>query len=262
MRKARLELLSAKPRLPHYQLYFIWLCSQFWEGGSVVRAGDKRDISWMRSKFLAGLSDATRRQLLNRARVRHIAPKKDVIGKGEHPDHILLLKAGRMRSYIPTEDGREIVLFWATPGEVLGLVSLLPTPPDYLVSTATITACDCLVWSHDTIRELATEHPRIMENGFRLALRHLAAYMKRHVSCVTKSAATRLANRLIHLATSTGDVGDSGINIDITNEELGSLSDVGYFTTSRILSKWERDGILSKKRGGITLLDPESLMAV
>ena len=131
-----------------------------------------------------------------------------------------------------------------------------------MVNTTTITACECLVWDHDALRELATEHPQIMENGFRLAIYRLAAYMKRHVSFVTKSAPSRVANQLIHLATSTGEVLNSGINIDITNQELSSLSDVGYFTTSRILSKWNRTGMLSKKRGGITLLDPESLMAV
>jgi CRP-like cAMP-binding protein len=85
--------------------------------------------------------------------------------------------------------------------------------------------------------------------------------MKRHTNFLTKSAASRLANQLIQLATSAGEVGSSGINVDITNEQLSSLSDVGYFTTSRILSKWEHDGMLSKKRGRITLLAPESLMA-
>jgi len=233
-----------------------------WKVGAVVGIAESADITWVRSKFLAGLSDETRRQLLNRARLRHYAPKKDVIVKGEHPDHIFLLKAGRMRSYILTEDGREIVLLWATPGEVLGLVSLLPSPPNYMVNTTTITACDLLVWDHDTLRELATEHPQIMENGFRLAIYHLSAYMKRHVDFVTKSAPSRVANQLIHLATSTGEVRNSGININITNQELSSLSDVGYFTTSRILSKWQRNGMLAKNRGGVTLLDPESLMAV
>ena len=100
-----------------------------------------------------------------------------------------------------------------------------------------------------------------MENGFRLALYHLATYMKRHTNFLTKSAASRLANQLIQLATSAGEVGSSGINVDITNEQLSSLSDVGYFTTSRILSKWQHDGMLAKKRGRITLLAPESLMA-
>jgi CRP-like cAMP-binding protein len=225
-----------------------------------VSAGDNSDISWMRSKFLAGLTDDAVRQLLDSACLCHIDPKKDVIVKGEPPDHIFLLKIGRTRSYILVEDGREIVLLWATPGEVLGLVSLLPSPPNYMANTTTVTACDCLVWDHDTIRKLATEHPQIMENGFRLAIYHLTTYMKRHVNLVTKSATSRLANQLIQLATSAGKVGSSGINIDITNEQLSSLADVGYFTTSRILSKWEHDGMLSKRRGRLTLLAPESLM--
>jgi CRP/FNR family transcriptional regulator len=214
----------------------------------------------MRSKFLAGLTDDAVRQLLDSARLCHIDPKKDVIVKGDHPDHIFLLKIGRTRSYILVEDGREIVLLWATPGEVLGLVSLLPSPPNYMANTTTVTACDCLVWDHNTIRKLAIEHPQIMENGFRLAIYHLRTYMKRHVNLVTKSATSRLANQLIQLATSAGEVGSSGINIDITNEHLSSLADVGYVTTSRILSKWEHDGMISKRRGRLTLLAPESLM--
>lgn len=226
-----------------------------------MRSGDNSDISWMKSRFLAGLSDAAVGQLLDSARLRHIAAKKAVIVRGEHPNHIFLLKTGRMRSYIVAEDGSEMVLLWATPGEVLGLVSLLPSPPDYMANTTTLTACDCLVWDHDTIRKLATDHPQIMENGFRVALYHLGTYMKRHVNFVTKSAASRLANQLIRLATSAGEVGNAGINIDITNEQLSSLSDVGYFTTSRTLSKWEHDGMISRKRGRVTLLAPESLMA-
>ena len=160
-----------------------------------------------------------------------------------------------------TEDGSEIVVLWAAPGEAIRLVSLLPSPPAYLVNTTTVTACDCLVWDRHTIRKLATEHPQIMENGFRVALYHLGAYMKRHVNLVTKSAESRLANQLIQLATSAGEVQNSGIKIDITNEQLSSLSDIGYFTTSRILSKWEQDGMLFKERGCLTLLAPESLMS-
>ena len=95
-----------------------------------------------------------------------------------------------------------------------------------------------------------------MENGFRLALYHLASYMKRHVNFVTKSAASRLASQMIQLAISAGEVESSGINVDITNEQLSSLSDVGYFTTSRILSKWEHDGMLSKSAAASLCLLP------
>jgi CRP-like cAMP-binding protein len=77
-----------------------------------MRASDNSDISWVKSKFLAGLSDAAVRQLLDTARLRHIAPNKHVIVQGDHPDHMFLLKTGRTRSYIVAEDGSEIVLLW------------------------------------------------------------------------------------------------------------------------------------------------------
>lgn len=219
------------------------------------------DVSWLRSKLLAGLSDTAMQQLLDTAKVCHIGPNEHVIVRGSKPDYLLLLKTGRTRCYILTEDGREMVLLWAAPGEVLGLVSLLPSPPNYMVNATTVSACNFLLWDHETIRSVATEHPPIMENGFRLALYHLAGYMKRHVTIVTRSAESRLANRLVQLATSGGEVRNSGIEVDITNERLGSLSDIGRSTTSRILSKWEHQGRLSKHRGGVTILDPESLMA-
>jgi hypothetical protein len=71
-----------------------------------VRTGAHIDVSWMRSKFLAGLSDALR-QLLDTARIRHIPPRRAVIIKGEQPDHLLLLKTARTRAFTLTESGSE-----------------------------------------------------------------------------------------------------------------------------------------------------------
>lgn len=236
------------------------IVAKFPRGQALAAIADDGDVSWVRSKFLAGLSDAALRHLLDAAHLRHIPAGKDVIVRGEQPDHLFLLKSGRARSYIRGEDKREIVVLWAAPGEVLGLVSLLHSPPSYMVNTTAVTEGDWLVWNHDTIRKLATEYPQIMENGFRLALYHLSAYMERHVNIITKNAESRLANQLIRLARSFGKVENSGIGVDITREQFGSLSDVGRSTTSRVLSKWEKERILSKQRGRITIHAPESLM--
>jgi len=198
----------------------------------VVRTGDASDASWMRSRFLTGLGDAALRHLFDTARVRHIAPKKDVIIKGERPDHLLLLRTGRTRAHTLTESGSEIGLMWVAPGGALELVSLLANPPTYLINATTVTPRDFLFWDHDTIRKPVTTHPRI-----------IGAYMKRHLNLVTKSAESRLAHRLIEIATSAGEVGNSGITIDITNEQLGSLSDIGYFTTQpnpiQVVREWD-----------------------
>jgi CRP/FNR family transcriptional regulator, nitrogen oxide reductase regulator len=211
-------------------------------------------------KFLTGLDDAALGRILQAAQVRRIAPKTNVTVMGERPGNLFLLQAGRSRSYILTESGCEVLLLWSGPGDVIGLVSLLANPPAYMASTTTVTECEFLVWHHSTIRSLANAYPRLTENGFRVALHHLGAYMNRHTSIVTKSAQSRLAEALRKLATEAGEVRPSGVVIGITNEQLSSLSDISSFTASRLLSKWEHDGKLSKQRGRVTLLAPESLM--
>lgn len=215
----------------------------------------------MKSRLFAGLDDTVVRPLLSAAQLRRIAPKKNVVTKGGRPENLFLLQAGRAKYYILTECGDELLLLWVVPGDVIGLVSLLANPPSYMADATTVTECEFLVWDHGTIRRFVKAYPQLIENSFRLALHYLGAYMKRHANIMTENAEARLAQTLLSLATEAGEVRQSGVAIDITNEELGSLSDVSPFATSRLLSKWQRERKVSKQRGQVTLLAPEFLMA-
>ena len=218
--------------------------------------------SLMKSKLFAGLEESALMEIFRAGRSIHFPPRTNVIVPGIKPGHLFFLRAGRARSYILTESGSEVVLLWVVPGGVLGLASLLPDPPTCLINASTITECEFLIWDHDTLRRLAKAYPQLTENGLRLALHYLRRYMKRHVNIVTKSAESRLAQRLLHLASEAGVVEPSGIAVDITNEHLSSLSDISPFTTSRLLSRWEHEHWLTKERGRVTLLAPEDLEAV
>jgi CRP/FNR family transcriptional regulator, nitrogen oxide reductase regulator len=225
--------------------------------GSVPRL--TQNAKW---KLFAGLDATALQRVVCESQSRRIAPKTDVAISGMHPDNLYLLQGGRAQSYILTESGVEVALLWAVPGDVIGLVSLLSNPPTYMANTTTVTECEFLVWDHSTIRRLAKAYPKIIENGFRMALQYLGGYMKRHSSVMTKSAEARLAQVLLQLANEAGEVKSSGIVVDITNERLSSLSDISSFTASRLLSKWERDGKISKERGRVTLRAPEALIVV
>ena len=214
----------------------------------------------VKSKLLAGLDHIALRQVRDAAQVRGMAPNENVTVTGGRPDNLFMLQAGRARSFIHTESGSEIDLLWQAPGDIIGLVSLLADPPNYMASAATVTECEFLVWDHRTIRRLAKAHPQLTENGFRLAVHYVGMCMKRHANLMTRDRASRLAQALLQLATHAGEVQLSGIVIDITNEHLSSLSDISSFTASRLLSRWQRDGKLIKERGRVTLLAPESLM--
>lgn len=227
----------------------------------LAEAADK--LRWLRkSKLFRGLSDSNLQEIFDAGSLRQVGPKTNVIVAGEKSTHLFLLQSGRARSYLLTESGSEVVLLWVVPGGVLGLASLLADAPNSPMHAMAVTDCEFLVWDRDALRRLVKAYPELKENGFRLALHYLKRYMRRHVNIVTKSAESRLAQRLLELGSEAGVVESQGIAIDITNEQLSSLSDISPFTASRLLSRWEHENWLTKERGRVTLLDPDELEAL
>jgi DNA-binding transcriptional regulator YhcF (GntR family) len=50
-----------------------------------------------------------------------------------------------------------------------------------------------------------------------------------------------------------------GTEFDLYNEELANEANVNPFTVSRLLSSWQRKGILTKRRGKVLLRSPQRL---
>src|SRR5262249_7400102 len=193
---------------------------------SDMNSHEPRATTNANGKLFAALDDSVLQQIFCAARARRVPAKQSIVECGGRPRTLFLLREGRARSYVLTESGSEVLLLWLVPGDVVGLVLLLPKPPNYMASASTVTECEFLMWDHSTIRSLAKAHPQLTENGFRLALNYLGTYMKRHANLVSKSAEARLAYALLHLATEAGEVQPSGVTIDITNEQLSSFSDI------------------------------------
>jgi CRP-like cAMP-binding protein len=61
------------------------------------------------------------------------------------------------------------------------------------------------------------------------------------------------------LAESIGEKASGSVEIDMTNEELASSANSTPYTVSRMISSWERDGLIRKKRGKILVRSPEKL---
>ena len=50
------------------------------------------------------------------------------------------------------------------------------------------------------------------------------------------------------------------VEVNVSNEELANEANVTIFTVSRLLSEWQRKGLLVKSRGRVVILSPEGLM--
>jgi CRP/FNR family transcriptional regulator, nitrogen oxide reductase regulator len=123
-----------------------------------------------------------------------------------------------------------------------------------------MTDSSTLVWSRDTLRGLCERYPRLVENSLRIAFDYLAAYRAAHASLICDSAPQRLALELANLASGIGRKVPGGVELDVRKEELANEANISLFTASRLLSAWQREGILVKRRGKIFLCFPSRLL--
>src|SRR5664279_399222 len=213
----------------------------------------------IRSRFLEGLTEAELKTVMSAARQRRYLANSVIVNQDHPADHFYLLTSGRARYFYVTPDGRKTILLWLPPGEIFGGAALLSQPSEYLVSTEVVKPSMVLVWDRATIRSLVARYPRLNDNAMLVMFDYLLAYRTVHVSMTCQSARQRLAQVLAHLATGIGQKVSGGIELDVRNEELANEANVTPFTASRMLSEWQRQGILRKSRGKILLLSPERL---
>ncbi len=179
----------------------------------------------------------------------------------ERANRLFVVSEGCLNYSSVTDDGREILLGRLVPGDAFGIATFLSEPGCYLGTAKAVCDTTVFFWDYRLIRQLATAYPRLAENGMRIALRSVALHVERHVALVSKSARERVACALARLGTRGGRVLPTGIEVDIKNEDLASLADVSLFTASRLVTLWERKGILEKSRGRVLIRSPERLLA-
>lgn len=212
------------------------------------------------STLLDGLEETEARAILNSADIVRSSAGQSIIRGGDYANRLFLIRAGKVHYYHLTKQGDSVLLAWLAPGDVIGLVAMLKRRSIYMANADGTSDCELLAWKHAIVCRLVSRHPVLAENGLQIALKYLRSYVRRHIGLVTKTAEERLAETLLQLVDRSGRIASGGVNIEATNDQLAGLADVSPFTASRVLSSWERAGILSKSRGRVLLKSPESLI--
>ena len=213
----------------------------------------------VRSQFLAGLIPAHRKTILAAATQRRFLANT-VITNQDHPaDHFYLLTKGLARFFFVTEEGRKLLFQWLGPGDLFGGRTILSVPSTYLFSTETVMDSSVLVWDRPTIRGFVARSPRLLENALLTASDYIAWHLTSHIGLACHTVRQRAAQVLVTLARTIGQETPGGVELQITNEELANAANITPFTASRLMSKWQRDRALVKRRGKVLLRSPERL---
>jgi CRP-like cAMP-binding protein len=127
-----------------------------------------------RISLFAGLDQAELAAIARHAFVRRLARGQILFSQGEPSDHLFLVRSGRLRVYVASTHGEELVLSVSGPGAALGELSVLDREPRSATVEA-LEAAELIAVPGDDARTLLETNPKAL----RAVAVALAAGMRR-----------------------------------------------------------------------------------
>lgn len=192
---------------------------------------------------------------------RNVAPGEAIFNQGSPHNGILLIEAGRVRTYYAGPNGREITLAYWTPGHFIGGPEIFGGL--HMWSALAVEECQLLQISGPRLRRLAETIP-----GVALCLIDgLVAKGKCYSALVqmlgTRSVTERLAQLLLILAEvdMSGDRRCLTIARNITHEHIANMVGSTRQWVTSTLARFQREGLIVIDRDRIHIEDPVGLQS-
>ncbi len=210
--------------------------------------------------FLASLSDEEAAGLRSRAVTRRFRRGATLMHQGEAPGRVLVIEEGRAKVTAVTEDGRELVLAFSGPGDLLGELSAMGGSP----RVATVRALEplsALAIASGEFEAFLDANPRVALVILRVVIARLRAADRQHVEFAAYQTVTRVARRLVELAERYGEEVPEGVRITlpISQEELAGWAGASREAITKALRDLRAVGLIETRRRHIVVLDPEEL---
>ncbi|HET7126099.1 MAG TPA: cyclic nucleotide-binding domain-containing protein [Lysobacter sp.] len=185
--------------------------------------------------------------------VEHVGPLRageHVFREGDPFEAIAAVRAGTVKTYTVDRDGREHVLGFHLPGEVIGLNAIAGDRfPCNAVALDTVTLCR---FSFPKISVLATQLPGVQQTLFRLLSRDIGTAS---LLAGDWSADERMAAFLVGLSRRLEARGFSPHRFQLTmgRADIANYLRLAPETVSRVLKRFQEDGLIRVDRREVEL---------
>jgi CRP/FNR family transcriptional regulator, cyclic AMP receptor protein len=214
--------------------------------------------------FWSALGEPAAAELAGLAAMRTFARGQALFHEGQLADRVLILRAGRVKVTATTSNGREVVLAFRGPGELLGEQAAF----DGLPRSATISAVErveALSLSAEAFRSFLAAHPSVSLTLLGMLSRRLRDADAKRIEFTAFTTIERVAARLLELSERFGlqeEGGSLRIELPLSQEELAGATGASIESVGRALQTMRSLKCIETRRREIRVLDREALEAL
>ena len=203
------------------------------------------------------------RTILDQATARRYDVGAHLFEEGASADRFYLLLDGHVRVVRVTPEGEHVTSLHIPAGQLLGFARAIGRDT-YPATAVCASESLALSWPMRLWDAFVSDHDGFATETYKTIGARLGEINTRVMEMATQQVEQRVANALLRLVNQSGRKAPDGIEIDfpITRQDLSELTATTLHTVSRLLSAWEKQGLVKSKRKRITVCDPHALVVL
>jgi CRP/FNR family transcriptional regulator, cyclic AMP receptor protein len=214
-----------------------------------------------RNHLFRGLSAATLQQISALAVRRFYQDGAIVFTQGDPGDALYGVVTGRIRISASTREGKEMFLNIMEPGDTFGEIALLDGNPRTATASATALS-ELMIISRAQFLALLQRDPTLAIHLLQLLCQRIRWTSGWAEDSALLAVPARLARRLLSLAKLHGRNSRNGVQLIISQEEMGRFLGLSRQVVNQYLQDWKAKGWVDLGRGKVTVVDEAALQVV
>ncbi len=208
-------------------------------------------------------SDGDLKLIVERGIQRSIEEGEFFFFQGDPAKYLYVLLTGRAKLLQTSRAGQQVNLPTIHEWQMFGALGVVRDQATYPASAQALEASTALAIESVFLRGMMQSRPYLSFDLMQLMTGYIQEMQSRYRELATEKVERRIARVMLRLTAQMGArTNDGGIELSFTRQDLAEMSGTTLYTVSRVLSEWERRGLVETGRERILIRNPHGMVQI
>ncbi len=213
--------------------------------------------------FFQSIDGKLLKQINGKFSASHFVAGQSIYYEGEKATLLRVVVYGAVKLIRHTDDGKEILVDMLKPGEYFGSLNMLGENTYSETAIAQSDACIMSIGNRE-FRAVMNSNPTVAVAVLDVTAEKLNTAREQIHHLTSLSVEKRIAHILLKLSDKFGEEKEVGLllQLPLSRKELADMAGTSTETASRIMSRFNQDGMITSGRQWVAINDADALSAV
>ncbi len=182
--------------------------------------------------------------------------------QGDPAAYLYVLISGRAKLMQTNPAGQQVNLRTISEWQMFGALGAVREEATYPATAQALEPSTALAIKSNYLQEMMQTRPYLSFNLMKLMTGYIQEMQERYRELATEKVERRIALSLLRLAAQMGTKNEGGIELTFTRQDLAEMSGTTLYTVSRVLSDWERQGLVEAGRERVVIRNPHGVVSI